>query len=84
MNMIERVARAIDPMAWCVPDEDYPAEKARREARQFTAISNARAAIRAMRAPTLHMVVSGERAVRSGSSTGYSAMIDAALQEDGK
>ena len=92
MDMIEKVARAIDPMAWAVPWEDYPAERARREARQAGSLMTARRAIEAMREPTGDML---EAFIQTAASQGvafeedspaqypapiYMAMIDAALK----
>lgn len=51
MEMVEKVARAIDPLVWA-RDGDYPAERARIEARRFTSLTQARAAIAAMREAT--------------------------------
>lgn len=82
MDMIEKVARAIDPMAWAAPWEDYPAERARREARQAGSLMTARRAIEAMRSPdhdmTAAIVPVGED--RTDAVTVWQAMIDAALK----
>lgn len=51
MDMLERVARAIDPDVW-EGEGDYPAMKARIESRRAVSLMNARAAIEAMRDPT--------------------------------
>ena len=50
--MIDRVAKAIDPLAFVIPEDDYPAERSRRGAKQFAAMSAAKRAIEAMREPT--------------------------------
>lgn len=98
IRMVEKVARAIDPLAWVIPEGDYPAEKARREAKQFTSLSQARRAIEAMREPTPVMIAAGKfryRDIDLGNGTtvrglalgddpftSYQKMIDAALSEE--
>lgn len=81
-TMIERVARAIDPLAWTIPER-------RREAKQFAALSQARRAIEAMREPTLAQMIDGQLAIPDDDlhptleevGECYRAMIDAALKE---
>ena len=68
-SMIERVARALDPVAW-----DFGAGR-------VDALKQARAAIEAMREPTDGMVEAGNR---MGCIPTYSRMIDAALSEEGE
>lgn len=59
-EMIERVARAIDPVAFdpSIEDENYPGEI---EDNRTAALSRARAAIEAMREPTEGMQKAGFR-----------------------
>lgn len=90
MTMIKRVAQALEPMWWTVPVDDYPAEKARREARQAESLMKARAAIEAMREPTEAMREAGRDAFERDDyhmsvyhciGVGYTAMVQAALEE---
>lgn len=94
MSKVEEVARALDPLAWAVPEDDYPAEKARREAKQFQSLSAARRAIEAMREPTEAMKVNGGIAIEQAAfeqgkvvfeaaGGAFQAMISAALNEEG-
>ncbi len=87
MNMIEKVARAIDPGAfsgWIVPPSRDAEAEQRRE--QNRAKKKAKAAIKAMRKPTEAMV----NAAKDGYAPSevctvradYRAMIDAALGEE--
>lgn len=91
-TMIERVARVIDPSCWEIPEEDYPAERARREAKQFSSLAAAKRAIDAMRGlpPTMadaayqRMLMgrcSTEEEARQLFAEGWQAAIDAALNE---
>lgn len=86
MDMLTKVAMAIDPLAWVIPDEDYPAERSRRGAKQFAAMSAARRAIEALREPTEEMIEKGSDARRPGNSRWgnshgtWKSMIDAALK----
>lgn len=83
MSMVERVARAIDPSCWEIPEEDYPAERARREAKQFSSLAAAKRAIEAMREPTEVMVKAGASIYCSEYEAPeiWKDMIDAALNE---
>lgn len=78
-EMIERVARALDPDMWQAMDSGshMPTSKA-------LSLSHARAAIEAMRTPAEAMVHAGIDAWTKSPmavSTQYTAMIAAALQE---
>lgn len=82
-KMVERVAMAIDPLAWVVPDEDYPAERSRRGARQFASMSAAKRAIEALSLPTDNMVEKGgiqQNSDRGGPDSIWRAMIEEALK----
>jgi len=67
MSKVEEVARALDPLAWAVPEDDYPAEKARREAKQFQSLSAARRAIEAMKVPDVEMLAAFWRQKNNGT-----------------
>lgn len=97
-SKIEEVARAIDPKAFsqfeslrdfCLRSGDEEAEALKtaewahgHDVRQ--AIEKARAAIEAMREPTLEMINAGEGNVSAPEDVRYvfAAMIDAALNEE--
>lgn len=73
-SMVDRVALALYAASEGI---DRPAEwplGASEKRREFWR-SYAREAILAMEEPTIEMVAAGEEAVRSGSATGYRAMI---------
>lgn len=78
-EMVEKVARAIDPFAW----KNQPKMPRRCEA----SLSSARAAIEAMREPTDEMEAAAYAHDDSGAQLScaydeiYTAMIDAALKE---
>ena len=97
-EMIERVARAIDPLGWAIPNEDghYPAERARREAKRAASMGAARAAIKAMLEPNGAMLAAmGDAVVASEYGAIrheipdeellriFTAMIDAATSRTG-
>lgn len=93
MDMIEKVARALDPEAWeNDPDADYPLAHRRIADRRAGSLENARAAIKAMREPTKRMRMAACAAMSPGKrptqkvvsnpakhAIRYRAMIDAAL-----
>lgn len=84
MNMVEKVARAIDPEAW---KDDLPIPTradtiAFHEARQAS-IVQARAAIEAMREPTQFMIdAMDDHAGTLAPQYAYMDAIDAALKEE--
>ena len=95
MDMVERVARAIDDATWTNFD-NYAGLKGWSEAERTTemlasrsiqkSIGNARAAIEAMREPTKGMLDDGRYAIgdleADVSKEVWQAMIDAALTSD--
>lgn len=86
-EMIHRVAKAINPRAWGDPNE-YLFDDWRKQA-QNRALAQARAAIEAMREPTISMVWCGARATQGDDlhptngevNAAWRAMIDSALTE---
>ena len=79
MSKIEEVARAIQTRLENLPFSDGPSD----DAAQYTEL--ARAAIEAMRDPTVKMVREGNRATTDGrgAEESWPVMIDAALNEEG-
>lgn len=81
-EMIERVARAIAPQAWAnvgIVGRDTLAQSSRRKA----SLKHAKAAIQAMRKPTLDMVDAFKYFSSDDlpATKAYQRMIDAALKE---
>ena len=79
-NMVERLARVIDPEAW---DDEFTPAFPSRSRRQGRALDTARAALNAMREPSESMVAAAGRQAEgpksSRSARLWQAMIDAAL-----
>lgn len=73
MNMVERVARALEPKCLGFGKGEMPIQIAR----EF-----ARAAIEAMREPTTEMKFCGIQEEAYGIDATWKAMIDAALKEE--
>lgn len=69
-EMIERVAKALDPLAWAIPEDDYPAERARREARQAQSLMTARKVLEAMKEATFDMLLEGQSVVNLTDTPG--------------
>ena len=103
-EMVERVARAMEPNAFAIHDrgytrqdywaDSYPAERAFINAEKTVsrARKKARAAIEAMREPTVTMLLDGgttlisggsyEPTAADGAAAVYASMIDAALDDE--
>jgi hypothetical protein len=77
-SMVERVAKAIDPVAF---DPGYTGGPNGRAFRQDEARTKALAAIEAMREPTDAMIDAGLIGRRHDARDNFRAMIDAALKE---
>ena len=80
-DMVERIARVIDPIAYGRIDEETGAEKSRLEVRRQQAEGLARRVLEAMREPTQLMLDVGDAYADDGwgGETTWRALIDAAL-----
>ena len=86
MSMIERVARAIDPLLWRILDRPEDAEVfGHPDKRREYSLEKAEHALAAMREPTTHMVGTVREASNDrlfgDVAREWRAMIDAALSE---